>query len=159
MQDDVAVARTQRIRRKPQRGLTTKTFLRAFTFWQLWAIAIAQEFGWIVKYSVTMLNYLPIIAQAVHLVSELLFAKALTCSIPNRPLRIRYHRTLCSGAFLPVATYPASEAPNWKIGTKVHMGFAVLSILMFIGIHFGFRREIKKKKLRNDENGRTIQSL
>lgn len=36
---DVALARSRRIGREPQRGLTVKSFLRAFTFWELWAVA------------------------------------------------------------------------------------------------------------------------
>ncbi|CAI6035848.1 unnamed protein product, partial [Clonostachys chloroleuca] len=42
---DVALARSRRIGREPQRGLTVKSFLRAFTFWELWAVAIAWPFG------------------------------------------------------------------------------------------------------------------
>lgn len=35
----IAVARGRRVGRKPQIGITVKSFLRCFTFWQLWAIA------------------------------------------------------------------------------------------------------------------------
>ncbi|TDZ18220.1 Pantothenate transporter FEN2 [Colletotrichum orbiculare MAFF 240422] len=91
---EIALARGRRVGRKPQIGITVKSFLRCFTFWQLWAIAIAWPIGgnftpasyfnlWLkslknpdgtVKYSVAMLNYLPIAGQGVQLVSELLFS-------------------------------------------------------------------------------------
>lgn len=54
-------------------------------------------------------------------------------------------------AFLSIATYPASEAPNWKIGAKPYLAFAVITVFMFIGIHFGFKRDEKKKKLKEAE--------
>ncbi|KAJ0385397.1 hypothetical protein COL922a_006467 [Colletotrichum nupharicola] len=42
---EIAVARGRRVGRKPQIGITVKSFLRCFTFWQLWAIAIAWPVG------------------------------------------------------------------------------------------------------------------
>ncbi|KAK7425028.1 hypothetical protein QQZ08_008304 [Neonectria magnoliae] len=42
---EIALARARRVNRKPQIGITPKTFLRCFTFWQLWAIAIAWPIG------------------------------------------------------------------------------------------------------------------
>lgn len=51
-------------------------------------------------------------------------------------------------AFLPLATYPASEAPNWRIGAKVYLGFACASVFVFIGIHFAFRWEAARNKAR-----------
>jgi hypothetical protein len=53
-------------------------------------------------------------------------------------------------AFLPIAAFPASEAPNWKIGAKPYLGFAVASLLMFIGIHIGFKREARKRELKEE---------
>jgi ACS family pantothenate transporter-like MFS transporter len=38
---EIALARARRVKRKPQIGITPKTFLRALTFWQLWAFALA----------------------------------------------------------------------------------------------------------------------
>lgn len=48
-------------------------------------------------------------------------------------------------AFVPIAAYPASEAPNWHIGAKVYLGFAVAATLIFIGIDLGFRWEARRK--------------
>ncbi|KAI5359983.1 putative major facilitator superfamily, MFS transporter superfamily [Septoria linicola] len=42
---EIALARAQRVGREPQIGITPKSFLRAFSFWQLWAIAIAWAIG------------------------------------------------------------------------------------------------------------------
>ncbi|CAG9950431.1 unnamed protein product [Clonostachys rosea f. rosea IK726] len=228
---DVALARSRRIGREPQRGLTVKSFIRAFTFWELWAVAIAWPFGGntaptsyfnlylqslknsdgTLTYSVAMLNYLPIIGQAVQLVAELLFsgfsdltgqrlpflvlhsAISLTSLsiIIARPQNRQLHMAgyylnyigdvsmmlLCAwasdhlrgepevrtllfatgtiifyalSAFLPIAAFPASEAPNWKIGAKPYLGFAVASLLMFIGIHIGFKREARKRELKEE---------
>lgn len=60
-----------------------------------------------------------------------------------------------NNAFIPLAAYPAREAPHWRIGAKVYLGFACLAASIFIGIWFGFRWE-EKKKLKNqsrDEEG------
>ncbi|KAK2004340.1 hypothetical protein LX36DRAFT_706289 [Colletotrichum falcatum] len=86
---EIALARARRVGRKPQIGITPKSFLRCFTFWQLWAFAVAwsiggnftgqllqsmaqvpQEF----RRSITVINNLPIIGQAIQLVAELLFS-------------------------------------------------------------------------------------
>ncbi|CAH0019634.1 unnamed protein product [Clonostachys rhizophaga] len=228
---DVALARSRRIGREPQRGLTVKSFIRAFTFWELWAVAIAWPFGGntaptsyfnlylqslknsdgTLTYSVAMLNYLPIIGQAVQLVAELLFSgfsdltgqrlpflilhsaisltslSIIIARPQNRPLHMAGYylnyigdvsmMLLCAwasdhlrgepevrtllfatgtiifyalSAFLPIAAFPASEAPNWKIGAKPYLGFAVASLLMFIGIHIGFKREARKRELKED---------
>lgn len=48
-------------------------------------------------------------------------------------------------AFLPIAAFPAREAPHWRIGAKVYLGLAVTSTIMFIGIFFGLKWENKKK--------------
>lgn len=50
-------------------------------------------------------------------------------------------------ATIPLAAYPASQAPKWKIGAKVYLGFAIFSIFVYVGIYFGFAWE-KKRKLR-----------
>lgn len=46
--EDFAIARRRnaRISRKPQVGITVKSFFRAFTFWQLWLIAFVWAFGY-----------------------------------------------------------------------------------------------------------------
>lgn len=36
---EIALARSRRVGRKPQIGITPKSFLRAFTFWPMWATA------------------------------------------------------------------------------------------------------------------------
>ncbi|KAJ5411339.1 uncharacterized protein N7487_005698 [Penicillium crustosum] len=90
----VAEERTQRIGRDPQVRINVKTFLRCFKFWHVWLFSIAWSIGsnttpsnyfnlWLkslknadgsLKYSVGMLNYLPIAGQALQLVAELLFS-------------------------------------------------------------------------------------
>uniref|UniRef100_L2FDV6 Pantothenate transporter n=1 Tax=Colletotrichum fructicola (strain Nara gc5) TaxID=1213859 RepID=L2FDV6_COLFN len=224
---EIAVARGRRVGRKPQIGITVKSFLRCFTFWQLWAIAIAWPVGgnftpasyfnlWLkslknsdgtVKYSVAMLNYLPIAGQGLQLISELLFSgfsgyfgvhlpflllhsainiasqvilivrpknegaymagwymnyigavsTMLLCSWGSAHLQHEPEvRTVlfASGtvlayimsAFIPIAAFPASEAPNWRIGSKLYLAFALVAVVIFIGIHFGFKWEEKKQQ-------------
>ncbi|KAJ5978089.1 hypothetical protein N7501_001431 [Penicillium viridicatum] len=90
----VAEERTRRIGRDPQVGINVKTFLRCFKFWHVWVFSIAWSIGsnttpsnyfnlWLkslknadgsLKYSVGMLNYLPIAGQALQLAAELLFS-------------------------------------------------------------------------------------
>ncbi|KAM5349416.1 hypothetical protein ACJ41O_005921 [Fusarium nematophilum] len=230
---EIALARARRVNRKPQIGITPKTFLRCFTFWQLWAIAIAWPIGgnfapvqfynlWLKsltnadgtkKYTVAMLNYLPIIGQAAQLLAEIVYSSASdyfrsrlpflylhsTVNITSlailivRPKNEQFYMAgwymnytgavsmmlLCSwasehlqdepqvrtvlfasgtlfayllSAFVPIAAYPASEAPNWRIGAKLYMGFACFAVFLFTAIHFGFRWEEKKKR---EGKGRT----
>ncbi|RMZ85270.1 hypothetical protein DV738_g376, partial [Chaetothyriales sp. CBS 135597] len=197
---EIAHARARRVNRRPQVGITVKSFLRCFTFWQLWAIA---------SDSVAMLNYLPIVGQAIQLVAELLFSGfsdllgqrlpfLLLHSVINitslailiiRPANQHAYMAgwymnyigavslmlLCAwgathlqhepevrtvmfasgtvlayllNAFVPIAVYPASEAPHWRIGAKLYMGFAILSTFMFVGIHFGFKWDDKRQSKR-----------
>ncbi|KAL2823548.1 major facilitator superfamily domain-containing protein [Aspergillus cavernicola] len=222
---EVALARGRRVGRKAQTGITIKSFLRTFKIWFYWAIVIAWPIGgntvptnyfnlWLkslknadgtAKYSVGMLNYLPIVGQAIQLVAEVLFSSLsdrfgrfpflLLHSAVNiaslvilivRPANQQTHMAgyylnyvggvslmlLCSwasthlqdepeartilfasgtiiayalNAFVPIAAFPASEAPHWRIGAKLYLGFAVLALFIFIGIHIGFRRDAKKK--------------
>ncbi|KAK2024917.1 major facilitator superfamily transporter [Colletotrichum zoysiae] len=216
---EIALARARRVGRKPQIGITPKSFLRCFTFWQTWAFAIAWSIGgnftpanyfnlWLkslknsdgsVKYSIAMINYLPIIGQAIQLVAELLFSGfsdyfgvrlpfLLLHSVINiashiilivRPSNEKAYMVgcvstmlLCSwasahlqgepqvrtvlfasgtvlsylmSAFIPIAAFPASEAPHWRIGAKLYLGFALVSSVMFIGIHFALQWEEKRK--------------
>ena len=53
---------------------------------------------------------------------------------------------LLSG-FLPIAAYPASEAPHWRIGAKLYLGLACLASALFIAIAIIFRREAKRKRI------------
>lgn len=48
-------------------------------------------------------------------------------------------------AFVPIAAFPASEAPHWQIGAKLYMGFAVVALFMFVGTYLGFRRDEQRK--------------
>lgn len=48
-------------------------------------------------------------------------------------------------ASLPIAAFPASEAPNWRIGSKLYLGFALVATVVFVGIHFAFKWDEKKK--------------
>ncbi|KAM6511522.1 hypothetical protein FALCPG4_016526 [Fusarium falciforme] len=224
---EIALARARRVNRKPQIGITPKSFLRCFTFWQLWAIGIAWPIGgnftpsnyynlWLKslknpdgtkKYTVAMLNYLPIIGQAAQLAAEVIYSSAsdyfgkrlpflLVHSTVNitslailivRPKNEQLYMAgwymnytgavsmmlLCSwasenlphepqvrtvlfasgtlfayllSAFVPLAAYPASEAPNWRIGAKLYVGFATFAVFLYIAIYFGFRWEKKRAK-------------
>jgi TRAP-type C4-dicarboxylate transport system permease small subunit len=49
-------------------------------------------------------------------------------------------------AFLPIAAFPASEAPHWRIGARVYLGFALLALVLFVVLWVGFRREDKGKE-------------
>ncbi|KAH7118712.1 major facilitator superfamily transporter [Dendryphion nanum] len=233
---EIAMKRAERVGRKPQVGITPKRFLRCFTFWPLWAIAVSWSIGgntqpanyfnlWLKslrnsdgsrKYSVGMLNYLPIAGQATQLVAELLFSGfsdffrtripfLLLHSSINitsliilivRPSNEQAYMTgwylnyigavstmlLCAwasgnlqhepevrtvlfatgtilsylnNAFIPLAAYPAREAPHWRIGAKLYLGFACVALVIYIGIWFGFRWEDRKKK-QNGSNGTGI---
>ncbi|KAJ4393502.1 hypothetical protein N0V93_002714 [Gnomoniopsis smithogilvyi] len=223
---EIAQARARRVARKPQIGITVKSFLRCFSYWQLWAVAVAWPFGgnwqptnyfnlWLKsltnadgtkRYSTAMLNYLPIAGQAEQLVSQLLFnglsdyfgarlpflllhsvinitslviltirpsnehaymagwylnyngalSTMLICSWASQHLEGEPElRTVmfASGtivayllsAFVPLAAYPASQAPNWRIGAKLYLGFAIFAVPVFVAMHFGFRWEQRRK--------------
>ncbi|KAL4997489.1 major facilitator superfamily domain-containing protein [Aspergillus recurvatus] len=222
---EIALARGRRVGRKPQTGITIKSFLRSFKIWFFWAIVLAWPIGsntvptnyfnlWLkslknsdgtAKYSVGMLNYLPIAGQAIQLVVEVVFSGLsdrfgrfpflLLHSVVNitsliiliiQPANEQAHMAgyylnytgavslmlLCSwasthlqdepeartilfasgtiisyalNAFVPIAAFPASEAPHWRIGAKLYLGFAVIALFMFIGTHIGFRREERAK--------------
>ena len=47
-------------------------------------------------------------------------------------------------ASLPLAAYPAREAPHWRVGAKLYLGFACVSVPMFLGIWWRFRWEEKR---------------
>ncbi|KAL1855125.1 hypothetical protein Plec18167_002111 [Paecilomyces lecythidis] len=230
---DIALARARRVGRKPQVGITPKSFVRAAKSWVFWTVAIAWPIGtntvpsnyfnlWLkslknpdgtAKYTVALLNYLPIVGQAAQLVFQVLvcgFSDYLGVRLPFlmfhsaisitslailivRPSSQHTYMAgwylnylgaasmllLCSwaathlqdkpevrtilfasgtllayllSAFVPIAAYPASEAPNWHIGAKVYLGFAVLSTFMFIGISAGFRWQAKKNAKKTEGN-------
>ncbi|KUJ15938.1 MFS general substrate transporter [Mollisia scopiformis] len=209
---EIALARSCRVGRKPQVGITPKTFFRAFTFWQLWAFAIGWAFGGnttptsYFNLSVPMLNYLPIVGQAIALVCELLFsgfsdyfgsrlpflllhAAINISSLVILVIRPSNQHTYMAGwymnyigsvstmlicawastyhedepevrtvffatgiimsylqsAFLPIAAYPASEAPHWRIGAKLYLAFVVMAVFIFVGTWFGLRWQERKK--------------
>lgn len=48
------------------------------------------------------------------------------------------------------AASPAREAPHWRVGAKVYLGFACVSVPMFLGIWWRFRWEEKRER----ESGR-----
>jgi uncharacterized membrane protein len=59
-------------------------------------------------------------------------------------------------ASLPIAAYPAKEAPHWRIGAKLYLGFACVSVCMFLGIRWMFIWEEKKKKQNHSVKKDTI---
>lgn len=48
-------------------------------------------------------------------------------------------------AFIPIAAFPAVQAPNWRIGSKLYLGFTIAATLIFFGIHYGLRWEASRK--------------
>ncbi|KAL3488340.1 major facilitator superfamily domain-containing protein [Aspergillus germanicus] len=236
---EIALARARRVGRKAQTGITPRSFLETWKIWFFWVIVVAWPIGgntvptnyfnlWLkslknpdgtAKYSVGMLNYLPIIGQAIQLVGEIVFSglsdrigrfplllvhsainiasliiliiqpaseKAhmagyylnylgavsmmLLCSWGSTHLQDRPEaRTImfASGtmlayalnAFLPIAAFPASEAPHWRIGARVYLGFALLALVLFVVLWVGFRREDKgkEKSKRAEEEARRVE--
>lgn len=53
-------------------------------------------------------------------------------------------------AFLPLAAYPSSEAPNWRIGANLYLGLSVLAAALFISISFILRWQAKREKQRGE---------
>ena len=51
-------------------------------------------------------------------------------------------------AFLPIAAFPASEAPHWRIGAWVYLALAIVALSMFIAIHFLFKYYPRNKRER-----------
>ncbi|KAJ5526216.1 hypothetical protein N7494_012866 [Penicillium frequentans] len=49
-------------------------------------------------------------------------------------------------AFLPIAAYPSSEAPNWQIGAKLYLGLSAVAAVLFISIASIFRWQAKREK-------------
>ena len=46
---------------------------------------------------------------------------------------------------LPLAAFPAREAPYWRVGAKLYLGFACVSVPVFLGIWGRFRWEGRRK--------------
>ena len=62
-------------------------------------------------------------------------------------------------AFLPIAAYPASEAPHWRIGAKLYLGLSCLATALFIVIHLILRYEAKRDKRKETVESRSEESL
>ena len=52
-------------------------------------------------------------------------------------------------AFIPIAAFPAVEAPNWKIGSKLYLGFTIAATLIFFAIHYRLKWEGRE----NEDSG------
>jgi uncharacterized membrane protein len=48
-------------------------------------------------------------------------------------------------AFIPIAAFPAVDAPNWKIGSKLYLGFTITATLIFFAIHYRLKWEAGRK--------------
>lgn len=48
-------------------------------------------------------------------------------------------------AFIPIAAFPAVQAPNWKIGSKLYLGFTIAATLIFFAIHYRLKWEAGRK--------------
>lgn len=48
-------------------------------------------------------------------------------------------------AFIPIAAFPAVEAPNWRIGSKLYLGFTIAATFIFFAIHYRLRWEATRK--------------
>lgn len=53
--------------------------------------------------------------------------------------------TYVMNAFIPIAAFPAVEAPNWKIGSKLYLGFTITATLIFFAIHYRLKWEASRK--------------
>lgn len=49
-------------------------------------------------------------------------------------------------AFVPLAAYPASQAPQWKIGPKLYLVFAAGALFLYFAIYFGLKWEERGNK-------------
>lgn len=48
-------------------------------------------------------------------------------------------------AFIPIAAFPAVEAPDWRIGSKLYLGFTIAATLIFFLISYRLKLEASKK--------------
>lgn len=49
-------------------------------------------------------------------------------------------------AFLPIAAYPAAQAPHWHIGAKLYLGLSVLASVLFVSIFIIFKWQARCEK-------------
>lgn len=61
-------------------------------------------------------------------------------------------------AFIPIAAFPAVEAPNWQIGSKLYLGFTIAATLIFFAIHYRFKWEASRKANDVSENDTVNES-
>ncbi|WWC69766.1 uncharacterized protein I206_103709 [Kwoniella pini CBS 10737] len=59
-------------------------------------------------------------------------------------------------AFVPLAAFPASEAPNWRIGAKLYLGFCLVGLALYLIIYFGLQYENKRKIKKSQEGKRQV---
>lgn len=50
-----------------------------------------------------------------------------------------------ANAFLPLWTYPAKEAPNWKVGAKFYLGSMCVCAVGFVVTAWGLRKNERKR--------------
>ncbi|KAK7710859.1 hypothetical protein SLS64_005764 [Diaporthe eres] len=55
-------------------------------------------------------------------------------------------------AFIPIAAFPAVQAPNWRIGSKLYLGFTIAATFIFFAIHYRLKWEASKKETNVSEN-------
>lgn len=59
-------------------------------------------------------------------------------------------------AFLPIAAYPAAQAPHWHIGAKLYLGLSVFASGLFVSIFFILkwqaRRDKRKERVEHDDS-------
>lgn len=48
-------------------------------------------------------------------------------------------------AFIPIAAFPAVDAPSWKIGSKLYLAFSIAATLIFFAIHYSLKWESSRK--------------
>lgn len=65
-------------------------------------------------------------------------------------------------AFVPLAAYPASQAPQWKIGAKLYLVFAAGALFLYFAIYFGLkweeRRNKEKRVVRGGEEDEALET-
>lgn len=49
--------------------------------------------------------------------------------------------TYVMNMWLPLVAYPASEAPNWRVGASVYLALQLATTILFIAIYYLFKRE------------------
>lgn len=61
-------------------------------------------------------------------------------------------------AFIPIAAFPAVEAPNWRIGSKLYLGFTIAATFIFLAIHYRLRWEATRNAKGESDNQIPIDS-